>query len=111
MAIDDIRNLDFGRTEAGRKSFIEEYRGWINQYKNSINGEKFQNLLKAIDEGWSGVDADAFKKKLHDIASTLVTRVDKYAQIAEQTLNADAARFDRVQNVYRNDVNSINTNL
>lgn len=102
-----ISELTYGRSDAGRKNFIQVYTGWAEKTKQSVRGNSYTAVVNAINKGWSGSDADAFLVALDKFAKQLETRISGYASKMNSTMANDASSFSSMQNANANSINNM----
>ena len=102
-----INDLSYGRSVSGRTTFVNNYTAWVDSTKRTVRGNEYSALIKAINNGWSGSDADAFIAKLDKLAKQLEERISIYASRMNSAMNSDASDFANMQNVNANSINNI----
>ena len=109
MAISGITDLSYGRSESGKQQLLDAYKTWLRNYESEVQGDYYQKLVTAIKNGWVGADADAFIKKLNEIANSLRARTNTYYYRAETSLALDRNNFEQNQRTNASTMNNMTT--
>lgn len=93
----DFTGATYGRA-ANTNKFVVELKNSIKKTTTDLTGTKYNEILAAIEENWSGADADKFKKQFKDAISNLQKKYKEYDKIVEQAFKDDADSFLKMQN-------------
>ncbi len=92
-----MTNLAYGRDADGRTKLLNDLKADIGNAKKELTGSNLTAIITAVDNNWSGADAEKFKKELKEKAESLQKSFEAYSAIIESSLTQDATGFAKMQ--------------
>lgn len=74
----NMGNATYGRDKEAILQLIGSYNNTLATTRTRLEGEKYNQLLKTIDEYWSGADAQSFKEAIKKEISTVKAQIKTY---------------------------------
>ena len=103
-----MENLDYMRSEKGRKALISDLTNDLNVAKATFTGNNLTIIKTLIDRFWSGSDATKFYAELVKKAQEAGKECTKYIKFIQTNLDNDAMNFSKMQDSNAGLINTSN---
>ena len=107
----NIEEATYGRDAIGINNLKNELGNTIQSARKSLRSENYQQVLSAINQYWSGPDAEKFKKELESSINTIDADFTKYVSVIDNALIEDYKQFFKMQQVNKESIGKDGTIL
>lgn len=101
-----MNSATYARDDAGLRRLKNEFSDDMRKARNALRN--YNDVIRAIDKQWEGVDADKFKKNFKETVDQIVKKVNTYEQKVLQALDDDAKQFRANQSKIASSLNRVN---
>ena len=81
----------YARDDSGLKKLKNEFSDDMRKARNTL--KNYDDVMKAIDKQWEGVDANKFKANFKETVEQIIKKVNTYEQKVLAALDEDARQF------------------
>lgn len=93
----NMGNATYGRDREAIIQLIGSYNTTLANTRRRLKGDMYAQLLKTIDEYWSGADAQSFKTAIEKEISAVQKQIDNYQKKIGDTLMQSYTDFTKFQ--------------
>ncbi len=102
----NMNSATYARDDAGLRRLKSEFQDDMRKARNALRN--YNDVIRAIDKQWEGVDADKFKKNFKETVDQIVKKVNTYEQKVLAALDEDARQFRANQSKIASGLNRVN---
>ena len=94
----DMTNATYARSASGAKTLKENsFATSIAAIKKAINGDKYKEVIKAVDNNWVGADADDFIRDISRTKNDIISRINTLQNTFSTAIDGEAREFASFQ--------------
>lgn len=93
----EMSNATYAVSQEGIAKLKSNFESDFKRSQSLLRGQKYTDLLKVINENWSGADKDAFVQKLEKQIDTLNASYNSFYKIVTDALDQRYNEFMRFQ--------------
>lgn len=101
-----MNSATYARDDAGLRRLKGEFQDDMRKARNALRN--YNDVIRAIDKQWEGVDAEKFKKNFKETVDQIVKKVNTYEQKVLAALDEDARQFRANQSKIASGLNRVN---
>lgn len=102
----NMSSATYARDDAGLKRLKSEFQDDMRKARNALRN--YNDVIRAIDKQWEGVDAEKFKKNFAGTVDQIIKKVNTYEQKVLAALDEDARQFRANQSKIASGLNRVN---
>jgi uncharacterized protein YukE len=96
----------YARDDAGLRRLEGEFQDDMRKARNALRN--YNDVIRAIDKQWEGVDAEKFKKNFKETVDQIVRKVNTYETKVLAALDDDARQFRANQSKIASSLSRVN---
>ena len=101
-----MSSATYARDDAGLRRLKGEFQDDMRKARNALRN--YNDVIRAIDKQWEGVDAEKFKKNFKETVDQIVKKVNTYEQKVLAALDEDARQFRANQSKIASSLSRVN---